>query len=422
MAAWPARVVCCGVLFVALVVGALSVGSVAVVDAESDRPIGALATDGVTGDRFGSRLVVADRDRASPRPMGETVRQAQANESPPENETAVPYLAGFDRVTTRIDVAENGSATVTVTYRYLRSDNESDDEWVEVRDDVEANPERYLDGERDRWNDTVAAGRNATGREMATSEFAIRTGEGMTPQPYGDVIVTFRWSSFAEVEPKWIGDAGDALVQFALEDDATLRISWPEGYSLQAVAPEPDESERETVVGWHGDETDFLEDEPRVTAYPDGPPPRASDPPEPTRSVLPLLVAGVGIVVLATGVLWWARRDDEEPRAPMTDADDAPTVAPPPDLMSNEERVLTLLDANGGRMKQQTVISELDWTEAKTSQVVGDLREDGDIEVFRLGRENVLALPDRTAATSDGRVVAGDTDESGSGDEDASAS
>jgi Uncharacterized membrane-associated protein/domain len=64
--------------------------------------------------------------------------------------------------------------------------------------------------------------------------------------------------------------------------------------------------------------------------------------------------------------------------------------------LSNEERVLRLLKGNGGRMKQQQVVTELDWTDAKTSQVVGSLREDEKIEVFRIGRENVLTLPGET--------------------------
>ena len=45
-------------------------------------------------------------------------------------------------------------------------------------------------------------------------------------------------------------------------------------------------------------------------------------------------------------------------------------------------------------MKQQEVAEALEWTDAKTSQVVGDLRDAGDLESFRLGRENVLTLPD----------------------------
>jgi hypothetical protein len=66
----------------------------------------------------------------------------------------------------------------------------------------------------------------------------------------------------------------------------------------------------------------------------------------------------------------------------------------PDELLSNEERVVRLLEEHGGRLKQQAVVAELDWTEAKTSQVVSDLRETGDVESFRLGRENVLSLPD----------------------------
>ena len=71
-------------------------------------------------------------------------------------------------------------------------------------------------------------------------------------------------------------------------------------------------------------------------------------------------------------------------------------TATPEALLSSEERVLRLLEDNGGRMKQQQVVQELDWTDAKTSQVVGTLRDDGEIEVFRIGRENVLALPGET--------------------------
>ena len=65
-----------------------------------------------------------------------------------------------------------------------------------------------------------------------------------------------------------------------------------------------------------------------------------------------------------------------------------------PELLSNEEQVLRLIRANGGRMKQKQVAEELDWTAAKTSQVTKGLREEGELEGFRLGRENVLALPE----------------------------
>jgi uncharacterized membrane protein len=55
---------------------------------------------------------------------------------------------------------------------------------------------------------------------------------------------------------------------------------------------------------------------------------------------------------------------------------------------------MRLVRDRGGRMKQQEVVSELDWSAARTSQVVSGLREDGALETFRLGRENVLKLPE----------------------------
>jgi hypothetical protein len=45
------------------------------------------------------------------------------------------------------------------------------------------------------------------------------------------------------------------------------------------------------------------------------------------------------------------------------------------------------------RIKQQDVVQTLDWSETKTSEVVSDLRETDRVEVYRLGRNNVLALP-----------------------------
>ncbi|MDS0299163.1 hypothetical protein NDI76_10455 [Halogeometricum sp. S1BR25-6] len=71
------------------------------------------------------------------------------------------------------------------------------------------------------------------------------------------------------------------------------------------------------------------------------------------------------------------------------------------ELLSNEERVLALMEHEGGRLKQQEVAQTLDWTDAKTSQVVRRMREADELDAFRLGRENVLVLPDADAGRED---------------------
>jgi hypothetical protein len=81
------------------------------------------------------------------------------------------------------------------------------------------------------------------------------------------------------------------------------------------------------------------------------------------------------------------------------DADDEPPWED--ELLSNQERVLALVEHEGGRMKQQEVAGTLEWTDAKTSQVVRTMREEGDLDAFRLGRENVLVLPGEEFGPSD---------------------
>jgi hypothetical protein len=122
-------------------------------------------------------------------------------------------------------------------------------------------------------------------------------------------------------------------------------------------------------------------------------------------SLLPILggLAVIGVAVVA-GVLWWRRREDDTETPAETPAPTATTETdqtsddqaegPPPELLSNEERLLTLLEQHGGRMKQKEAADQLDWSAAKTSQVVGDLRDEEKLQSFRLGRENVLTLPD----------------------------
>ncbi|RLM57166.1 hypothetical protein DVK02_05080 [Halobellus sp. Atlit-31R] len=86
-----------------------------------------------------------------------------------------------------------------------------------------------------------------------------------------------------------------------------------------------------------------------------------------------------------------AERSDEGTGAQQDAADD--TMPWEDELLSNEERVLALVEHEGGRIKQQAVAQTLDWTDAKTSQVVRKMRDEGELDGFRLGRENVLVLP-----------------------------
>jgi hypothetical protein len=79
--------------------------------------------------------------------------------------------------------------------------------------------------------------------------------------------------------------------------------------------------------------------------------------------------------------------------SPPPGADDADDEEPDLELLSDEERVEYLLEQNGGRMKQATIVKETGWSNAKVSQLLSAMDEDDQIDKLRIGRENLISLP-----------------------------
>lgn len=310
----------------------------------------------------------------------------------------------IDADETRLDVSlqENGTAEWTVEYRMRLDDDESVDAFETLRDDVDENPEAYTDAFADRIDATVETAGDATDREMSAEGYAVDTSRQTLGPEYGVVTYSFRWYGFAAVEGEEL-HAGDAIDRLYLDDDTRLSVGWPEPYEFVSASPDPDDR-RDRVVIWHGSDTDFVSGEPRVVVSTGG------------FGVghLALGVALLAVVAIAIGGAWWYRTraaansddpaDGGEPASPTADPDEPDSRSdsgsgpdPRDDLLSNEEQVLGLLEEYDGRMKQQTVVEELEWSDAKTSKVVRTLHEEGKLESFRLGRENVLTLPEDDA-------------------------
>lgn len=313
-----------------------------------------------------------------------------------------------DRVVLDVSLQPDGDAVWVVEYRVrLATDNETA-AFEGIQSDIRENESRYTGTFGQRMERTAATAANATGREMSIRNVSVTAEQKALPQDYGVVTYRFRWTGFAAVDGDSVR-AGDALAGFFLDNQTSLRISWPDGYAASEVAPEGDQSGDGEVV-WRGPR-EFGQDEPTVVVVPEK---------RSTGVLGGFLGTGLGIglalVVAAAllGAAFVARRrsrglgdflgasepseSDADPVAGEDSGDDGESDgddSPPAELLSNEERVLQLLESNDGRLKQQEVAERLDWTAAKTSQVVGDMREDDAVETFRLGRENVVTLPDR---------------------------
>ena len=357
------------------------------------------------------------------------------------NGTVAPKYAGdAARQGIRVGVRANGSAVVLVRYRLALTDANETAAFERLRANVTANPARYRTRFGTRMNRVVASAQASTGREMAATNYTVdATRRGAT----GIVTYSFVWRGFAASERNRLR-VGDALAGLYLDNETRLTVTWPAEYTPTAVRPPFDE--RRTNGGRWTAPTAFGESEPFVELVPANSSPNArstsntsnasggagdgaaTDSPRGTSSgsnasggadgqsgTGPLLtVAAVGVVLGGLALAAWLLRgrrgdtgqspsasattgpetSDTEPSESPTEPSEPPTESTQAELLSNEERVVRVLERAGGRAKQQHVVEELGWTEAKTSQVVKRLREEGTVAGFRLGRENVLVIPD----------------------------
>ena len=315
-----------------------------------------------------------------------------------------------------VGLQSDGDATWIIEYRVQLNDQNDTDAFEQLQSDIRNDSTPYTDRFGDRMRSIASSAENTTGREMAIRNVTVDT---RTQPNYGILVYEFEWTNFAAVDGDTIR-AGDAIEQFYLDSQTTLRMSWPEGYVSDSVTPEPTQTGTREVV-WEG-ELDFGPGEPEVVVVPQGETPVSQDTTTAPAtggdgsdggSSLPLVAALLAVLAVAAGGWWYTQRDAGDsaggdghagasaPTEPGDGSEEATpgedgnaTASPPMELLSNEEKVLRLVEDNGGRIKQKKVAEDLDWTAAKTSQVVSALRDDEKLESFRLGRENVLTLPD----------------------------
>ncbi len=318
-----------------------------------------------------------------------------------------------DSVLLDVGLTADGDAEWRVEYRYRLDDENATRAFEDLRRLIEADPDRYTGRFAARVRESVRAAENATGREMALRNVTVSTDRQSIPQAsgtFGTVTYRFEWTNFAVANDSSIR-AGDAIHGFYLDPDTKLIVTWPEEFEpASPVRPSPDEGDATRAV-WEG-ETDFASDEPRIelratptpageeptatgTATPASTPtnaPAGGESTEATGGMDPWVLALAGVVALGAvgaGGAMALRRRGAGPGEASAGGEETP-----PELLSNEERVLAALRDHGGRMKQQELAEACDWHDSKTSKVVTDLKEEGTIEVFRIGRENVISLPE----------------------------
>ncbi|MGB9987128.1 helix-turn-helix transcriptional regulator [Salarchaeum japonicum] len=279
--------------------------------------------------------------------------------------------------------------------------------------------------------ETVAAQQSErVGREMAVQQVE-RGGrlDATNGNATGVLTLTFTWTNFAVVENDSIrvADAFEGGWFGSLEAGEELLVYPPEGYSPDTATPQT--GLVNGALQWEGPQS--FDDGPAMT-FIEG----ASG-----AGVPWMLVAGAAVVALvvgAAGVYVWKDGDSLRETVPSVGHDEGDSVgetverdreaqptaehdataeseadadaatAPPSDesgdaavgdeeseeLLSDEERVERLLEEHGGRMKQAKIVEETRWSNAKVSQLLSSMADEGRVEKLRIGRENLISLPE----------------------------
>lgn len=351
---------------------------------------------------------------------------------------------GFDPDVTvlRVEIATDGDARWTIVHSF----NLTDENDTRAFDRLAAEFERgeVGGGHLATMERAAAAASEATGREMTVRNVSRET---TVVDGTGRLVTRLTWTSFARVS----GDSIRVEDAFALASgswlpglaaDEQLVVGPPPGYRIDS-APSADSFRNGSLV-WVGP-TEFDDGYLSLTYRKVTPPPSpeggtntTSPPPSgPFEGRLLPVVAGMfGLGLLLVAAYLVFRR--EEPIGPTAEAnggtetdDDGSSAVEPagtkgpagppgpgeddpvesggeadpdeaadeepavdPELLSDEERVEHLLRQNGGRMKQANIVKETNWSNAKVSQLLSSMDEAGRVDKLRIGRENLITLPD----------------------------
>lgn len=267
----------------------------------------------------------------------------------------------------------------------------------------------------------AALASESTGRSMAIRDVRY-SGTVTEDNETGVLTMTFTWTNFAErtdsggLEVRDVFTTPDGGTWFPwLAADQRLVIRTPAGYevrnSFQAstqngslVADGPRNFRANPIYVVYG--STGVVNPPGVI---------------PEDILSPELIAGVGaVLVLVVAGVWYLRQQDEEiphtgadtasdPRdgpaggaAVATDGDDeADDDETDLSLLSDEERVEHLLERNGGRMRQADIVKKTGWSDAKVSQLLSSMADEDRVNKLRIGRENLISLPDNDPRPTD---------------------
>jgi len=317
----------------------------------------------------------------------------------------------FDTTTFRVTLYENGSATWAIEhYQPLETQNETE-QFRAYASNFEDNETALYRTFVDDADALTRLGTNETDRQMDARNF--RRSAGVEPgQERGVVRMSFLWTNLSQVYEDRVVVSDVFEDGFYLSDSQRMVFEHDTSMVFTAAEPGPDSlSNPDSLAGsesvTYSGERLFSDSRPYVELGPSGA--QATGTPNATSAetaagesmwqfALLLAVLALGAVAAAAwrsgaaGAVLGGDGGDGGAAAEAATEPTPDTAVDDAELLNDDDRVIKLLEENGGRMKQVDIVETTEWSKSKVSMLLSDMEDEGDISKLRVGRENIISL------------------------------
>jgi uncharacterized membrane protein len=259
--------------------------------------------------------------------------------------------------------------------------------WVITQvSDINASIDTW-EGFQQRIFNLVDSATNLTQRGMSVDENSLQINNTISSESK-TVNYIFTWLNFSVSQNDKIvfGDVFGVKDFFAqLYGDAAVQISYPETYSVKSVNPTPNEqSSSEQTLQWFRTQ-DFVYSTPNIVLT-------TSYGVNTNGNRWPLYataIAGTATVLAAVFAGFYLLQKRKQA------AQNQKSVDSPPLIESDEEKIVNLVKASKGNMRQTDITEQCHFSKAKTSQLLAALEQKGIIKRYKKGRDKIVNLTEQ---------------------------
>jgi hypothetical protein len=164
--------------------------------------------------------------------------------------------------------------------------------------------------------------------------------------------------------------------------DASIQLTYPQGYAVQSVYPPPYERQDNLNMMKWARTQDLSDGSVKIVLTQSGQSNGGSDAAQ--SSFIGLVVAVIAVPVSVVGFFVYRKRRSSN----QTNA----AVQVPSAVESDEDKILKLLKTSGGSMRQTEITERLGYSKAKTSQLLTALEGSGVLARYKKGRDKIVTF------------------------------